>query len=463
MTPDHQDLFTPIRGTRIAHLIESSGPGGAERMVVELALEQSVRGCPTTVFLPDKGDDWLASQLEGSSVVIERYNLDTPLSPQCAREIAAAFRRRNIGLAHSHEFSMAVYGACAARTVRIPHVITMHGGRYYSERMRRRLAMRFAIASSQATVAVSEVLASQMSEDLFVSRAQLAVIPNGVRPAPPVESTLRSEIGIPDGVPLLVAVGSLYQVKGHRYLLEALSMMETDAHLAIAGRGELEEPLRDLAHSLGLSDRVHLLGLRGDIPNLLAAADVFVQPSLSEGLPLALLEAMFAGRPIVSSDVGDVHQAVGEDSALLVGPGDSQGLATAITRLLSDRALATALGENATRRARRAYGLSTMVERYAVLYAPLLQRHGETQRAAQHVRPEPAIARGTARGTARATARGTARRTGQQIERRVERRTDRHTVELPTGNERRRARVFERRADHHATRTTSPGAGNSVS
>lgn len=341
-------------------------------MVAELAIEQSARGCPTTVFLPEKGDAWLGEQLAGSNVSVARYSLDTPLSPKCAREIASDFRRRGIGLAHSHEFSMAVYGACAARTVRIPHVITMHGGRYYSERVRRRLAMRFAVGSSRATVAVSEALAAQMSEDLFIPRAQLAVIPNGVRPAPSVVPTLRAELGLPEQVPLILAVGSLYPVKGHRYLVEALGLMSTTAHLVIAGRGEVEDELRQLAATLGVDERLHLLGLRSDIPNLLGAADVFVQSSLSEGLPLALLEAMFAGRPIVATDVGDVARAVGDDGALLVSPGSAAGLAAGITRLLENPLLSATLGECARRRATTAYDLMTMVDRYAALYAPLL-------------------------------------------------------------------------------------------
>jgi len=113
-----------FRGERIAHLIESTGPGGAERMVAELAMEQRVRGARTTVFLPDAGEEWLASQLDGADVAIERYRLDSPLSPQCVRTLANGFRKHGITLAHSHEFSMAVNGTCAARAVGIPHVST---------------------------------------------------------------------------------------------------------------------------------------------------------------------------------------------------------------------------------------------------------------------------------------------------------------------------------------------------
>ncbi len=366
------DPFRAIRGAHIAHLIESSGPGGAERMVADLAREQQVRGCRTTVFLPENGEGWLAAQLEGSAVSVEHYALDTPLSPRCAWQLANAFRRRGITLAHSHEFSMAVYGSCAARAAQIPHVITMHGARYYAGKMQRRLAMRFAVASSQATFAVSSTLARQLSEDLRVERSRIDVVPNGVQPGTPVASTLRTELGIPAAVPIVLAVGNLYPVKGHRVLLEALALLPTDAHVVIAGRGASEQDLLGLAEQRGLLPRLHLLGLRNDIPNLLAAADVFVQPSLAEGLPMAVLEAMFAGRPIVASNVGDVGEAVGDDGALLVPPGDARELAAALTRVLEQPVLASALGANARGRAMRSYGLSSMVERYAALYAPLI-------------------------------------------------------------------------------------------
>src|SRR5437867_11730680 len=120
-------------------------------------------------------------------------------------------------------------------------------------------------------------------------------------------------------------------------------------HLAIAGRGPEETALRELARSLELSDRVHLLGLRDDIPNILRSADVFVLPSRSEALPLALLEAMRAARPIVATAVGEVPTVLQHGEAgLLARPGDVAGLAAALGgRLLMNPAAARTLGERA--------------------------------------------------------------------------------------------------------------------
>jgi glycosyltransferase involved in cell wall biosynthesis len=124
-----------------------------------------------------------------------------------------------------------------------------------------------------------------------------------------------------------------------------------------------------------VSDRVHLLGLRSDVPAILAAADVFVLPSLSEGLPLALLEAMFAACPIIASDVGDVAVALGQgDAGILVEPGDAAALARALDFVLSDRTRARQLGERAVRRAAAEYDVSHMVRRYCAVYDHLLGR-----------------------------------------------------------------------------------------
>src|SRR2546428_166137 len=142
-----------------------------------------------------------------------------------------------------------------------------------------------------------------------------------------------------------------------------------------SGRGQMVDALSARARGLGLADRVHLLGLRSDVAAILAVADVFALPSLSEGLPLALLEAMFAGCPIVASDVGEVGVALAHGEAgVLVEPGNPQALAAALDRLLRDPHRARELGERAVRRATAEYGVSQMVHRYAGAYEELLGR-----------------------------------------------------------------------------------------
>jgi len=375
--------MTGLAGLRIAHLIESDGPGGAEHVVVQLATAFQAAGAWNVAFLPANGEGWLARQLEGSGVTIEYLRLERPISPAYARSLEAALRRHRVTVAHSHEFTMAVYGAWASWRAGIPHVITMHGGRYYAARLRRRLALRAAIARSARTAAVSLRLARDLSRDLWIPPARILTIPNGVRHVRPQRVALRDELSLGPGDRLLVSVGNLYPVKGHQHLIDALARLaerHPQLHLAIAGRGELEGALAARARDHGLQGRVHLLGLRSDIPALLAAADLFVLPSLSEGLPLALLEAMFAGCPIVASDVGEVSAALADGRAgILVEPGHPAALAAAIDGLLNDPNRARVLGEGARARATMEYGIGQMSRRYLEAYDHALRRRPDTR------------------------------------------------------------------------------------
>ena len=372
-----RQTILPIHGARIAHLIESDGPGGAERMVAQLAGELHQGGCPCLAIVPAAGDGWLEQELAAAGVAVEHVDLRGALFPRLARELTALFHRHRVSLVHSHEFTMAFYGAWAARRARVPHVITMHGGRYYAGRLRRRLALRAAASASGRLVAVSQPLAGHLSDDLWIDPARVAAIANGVRFVPAATSTLRRELCLADDDPLVIAVGNLYPVKGHTHLLDAVARLagaHPRLHVAIAGRGDLAGALEARARDAGIGARTHFLGLRQDIPNVLASADVFALPSLAEGLPVALLEAMFASRPIVASSVGDIPVALANGAAgLLVPPGDATALADAIHRLLTNPFEARRLAKTAQERAASEYGIGRMVERYVALYGGLLK------------------------------------------------------------------------------------------
>jgi len=371
-------MTASLAGLSIAHLIETDGPGGAEQVVVHLSRAYQAAGAVNVVFLPADKEGWLARQLADSGVRVEYFRLEKPFSPACARALAAAFRLHRIVLAHSHEFSMAVYGAWASWLAGVHHVITMHGSRYYAQRLQRRVALRAAIACSGRTVAVSRGLADAMSRDLIIRRSCLEVIANGVRHVAGDGTNVRHELGLMPDDPLVVSVGNLYPVKGHQYLIDAaaaLARRHPTLHLAIAGRGDLAEALAARARERGLGGRLHLLGLRSDVADVLAAADLFVLPSLSEGLPLALLEAMFAGLPIVASRVGEIPTAlVDGECGVLVPPGDPAALAAALDRLLSDPEGARAHGARARRRASAEYDVTHMARRYSSIYQHILAR-----------------------------------------------------------------------------------------
>ena len=317
------------------------------------------------------GTGWLGSRFEAAGFHPQSFELRSPLDLAAVRQLTTILRDFRADVVHSHEFTMAIYGAAAARRANARHVITMHGGLYYAAALRRRLAMRWAARRSDALVGVSMATANELQRQLGVTAPRLQVIPNGIPQRVGARDHVRRELSIAPGELLIVAVGNLYPVKGHAVLLDALATLRDlpGWRLAIAGRGEEEAPLRARAAALGIAERIHLLGFREDIPDILAAADLFAMPSLSEGLPLALVEAMSFGLPVVVTRVGGVPEVVTDDvDALLVPPSDVDALASALRRLLDDPALRRRLGDAARTRARRDYAIATMADRYERLY-----------------------------------------------------------------------------------------------
>jgi len=334
----------------IALLLESDGPGGAEAVLIHLAEELRRKGHDVCPVGPASGCGWLADQFRKRGFQPEVFRLRHPADIRCVSDLKQIFSERQIDVVHSHEFTMAVFGAAAAKRAHLPHFITLHGGTYWGDRWRRRAAMRWAFRHSNEVVAVSQPHRAEISRLLGVRRERLRVVPNGIPFISGDRNVVRSELGIEDDEVLMVAVGNLYPVKGHRFLIKALAGLPRDGRwkLAIAGRGQEEQDLRAMISENGLSGRVQLLGLRQDIANVLAAGDLFVMPSLSEGLPLAVLEAMAAGLPVVASAVGGIPDVTGNGrGGITVPAGSVESLQEALEYLVAHHEERIALGMEA--------------------------------------------------------------------------------------------------------------------
>jgi glycosyltransferase involved in cell wall biosynthesis len=369
-----------VSSLRVVLALESSGPGGAENVVVRLARALRERGDEPIVATMKPG--WMTERAEALGIPVwivpQRPGFDYAWVLRFARDL----RRARVDVLHSHEFAMNTFGSAAALLARVPAVSTIHGRNWVAGEARRGLAYRALRRLGVPIVAVSEDLAGFLALGLAVPRAKLEMIHNGIPlPSEPraderarTRAAARAALGIPDDRSLVVAVGNLYPVKDHATLVRALAQL-TRARVAIAGRGDEEEPLRRLAAEFGVADRLHLLGLRDDVATVFAAGDVFVQPSRSEGLPLAVLEAMAHGLPVVASRVGGIPEAVDEGkSGFLVPPGDPDALAAALARVLDAGDRGAALGQAARERAVAEFSVERMAERYRALYLRRLGR-----------------------------------------------------------------------------------------
>ena len=361
---------------RVAMMIESDGPGGAEMMVFRLAEELRRRGHSVIPVGPSTGTGWLGSKFGDVGVITETFRLDWPIDPACVGRFVKFFRRHRIDVVHSHEFTMGVYGSAAARLLSLPLILTMHGGLTVTKALRRRVALRWAIRGSANAVAVSNATREDFARDLGIRKSAFTVVHNGVPADAGNAERVRREFGCKDDETIILVVGNLERNKNHRMLLEALARLEDEGLstpwrlILAAGRGGSEHAyLRELIGSRNWDDRVHIALGRDDIPDLQALADIFVMPSLWEGLPMALLEAMVAGKAILASATAGIPEAIDNGKeGLLVAPGDLDALTAGLRTLLADRGQRARLGEAARSRARSEFTVEVMTNRYEALY-----------------------------------------------------------------------------------------------
>jgi len=368
----------------VLFLSTSSGPGGAERVISTLAASLNQDSMRVVVGLFRPG--WLQAECERLLVKTRVIPLEGPLHLRWFVECLRLVHRENISLIHAHEFSAILYGWLVSRLAGVPFVGTIHGKNYFWEKMRRRVAYRL-IARTGRLVAVSEDLKRFIMDKVGIPASQLQVIYNGVKVVIPVSDAeierVRAELGLAPGVLVIAAVGSLYSVKGHRYLLDAMPAVlkrHPNSVLLMVGRGDLEVSLKEQAKRLGIEDRVRFLGMRQDVPRFLAVMDVFVLPSLSEGLSMALLEAMASGKPVVATRVGGNPELVNHGrTGLLVNSEDAQDLAESLIKILSDRVMLHEFGRAGADRVLRHFIIDQMVRQYRDLYGDLLgsMKHGE--------------------------------------------------------------------------------------
>lgn len=225
-------------------------------------------------------------------------------------------------------------------------------------------------------VAISDGVREAVLNTFGAVAGKVVVISNCVdvqRYTRPVDrAAIRSRLGLPADAQVAALVATFKTQKGHRYLIEAAPAVVArfpQLHILLIGDGELHDELIALAAAAGMADHIHFLGLRQDIPDLLAASDCFVLPSLWEGLPMALIEAMAAGLPVIATAVsGSQEVIVDGESGLLIPPADVPALEAALLRLLSEPEYAARLGQAAQTRVDLHFGAGKQAAEYLALY-----------------------------------------------------------------------------------------------
>jgi glycosyltransferase involved in cell wall biosynthesis len=363
---------------RVAYMLTSLGIGGAERQAIAIAERMQARGHDVVLIVlrPEEAREW------PTSLGVFRLGLTRPAAGLLGSLVRARRYLRDFqpDLIHSHTFPANMFARILRLTGAAPHVVsTIHN--IYEGGWQRTLAYRITDGLSIHTTAVSQEVAQRYAKIGAVPARKCSVIYNGIdlnqfSPSACERSRLREQLHADDNF-VWLAAGRITPAKDYPNLLRAFAVVcaaEFKTQLWIAGEAlhQEEREFQTLAAQLGIEDRVHWLGLRNDMAELLASADAFVLGSAWEGMPLVIGEAMAMQKPIVATDVGGVRELVG-DTGLIVPPQNSPALGEAIVRMmrspLHDR---RARGTAARERIRLHFDIEAKVDQWEALYSRLL-------------------------------------------------------------------------------------------
>ena len=302
--------------------------------------------CGHRVIVVTKRDTPLRAEIEKinhPNIVLHAWHTHGKIDPATLGKLCRLIRDERVDIINTHLTTASWQGALAGKITGVPTVAVVHA-------TDRKTWFQHADYLIAVSAGVKKALIEQ-----GIAPAKIEVLYHGIDLneyiAPLDSASAKAALGLPAEARTVGVVASLIPRKGHRFLLEALKNLEAKVgpiHALFAGEGELESELRAQACELGLSERVHFLGFRRDIPAIVCAMDAFVLPSLKEGLSIAVMEAMALEKPVVCSAIAGLPEVVRDgQTGFLVPPGDSLALQEALEKLFADENLRQQLGHNA--------------------------------------------------------------------------------------------------------------------
>jgi glycosyltransferase involved in cell wall biosynthesis len=385
--PDPPDAaVAPSRRLKVVQLTDRVGThGGAERLTMQIAQRLDPVRFESMVCATRFSDEErerptveeAVALLEASGVRFLGLDRRSRINLAAWRPLYNLLRRERVDVVHAHKFGANVWGVVMGRLARVPVVITHeHGWAFEGEPLKRFLDRELIARGSSTFIAVSREDQRRMKDVEGIDPSDTTFVPNGITPLPaPSGHDVRAELGIPAEAPLVGTIGFLRYPKAIDNLVRAAAPLRDavpGVRVLIAGEGPDRPAIEQLMDELDLHGTVMLLGLRSDVPDILAALDVAVIPSDSEGSPLSVMEYMDAGLPVVGTRVGGIPDLIDDGvHGLLVPRRDPEALASAMATLLNDRSRAAEMGERGRERRAREFDLDVMVKHLEHLYLDL--------------------------------------------------------------------------------------------
>ncbi len=362
---------------RVLHVVAPARAGGLESVVIQLTTGLRANGHVAQVAAvldpADASAHPFVEALEDAQVPVHRIVVGTREYRAERGAIARLMRANDVEVLHTHGYRPDVVDGGVARSMNRAHVTTLHGfiGGSWRRRAYEWLQVRAAVRAN-AAIAVSAPIAMQLRRAGGGRTAHLlrnAVAPNASALG---RAASRAALSLPADAVLVGWVGRLSFEKGPDLFVEALALTDDRVHGVFVGDGPLREQMRALAGERNIAHRLHFTGMRPQASRYLAAFDILALTSRSEGTPMVLLEAMWAGVPIVATAVGGVPDIIDQHVGLLCRPGDPAGLQQSIERLMVDQPTALALANAAQARVKADYSMVRWICAHEAVYAAVL-------------------------------------------------------------------------------------------
>jgi len=360
----------------ILHTIETSGPGGAENVLLLLAKGLDPERFRSIVAINEHG--WLEDRLRDLGLQTVRVEWKRWWDLRLPRALARLVREEKIDLIHSHLPDQNFYACLASRISGCPAIVTYHGPVELSDSgtLRGWLKLQLVKRTARRVVVVCDFV-RQMLKDIGFPDGKLLRIYNGIetsRFTAVAGGGIRQELNCPPGTALIGMVANVRAPKGHEYFIRAARIIADqypNTFFVISGdlHETLAPPLFKLVSDLGLEDSLKFLGFREDVPRILADLDIYVLPSTSEGFPLVVLEAMACAKPVVATCCGGATEMVDDGhTGFLVPIADAAAIASRVIELMEDKEMAVRMGSAARLRVEKEFSVQAMVANYERLY-----------------------------------------------------------------------------------------------
>ena len=389
-------MAEPYRRLRLAQVVTRMDIGGVPDHIMTLIKELQPDFYITLIC--GEIDDIHRSELAAMNVAIETIPFRRLLSPvadiKTFLALLALNQSQKFDIVHTHMSKAALIGSMAAVRAGVPVVVNTAHNLGFVALPNRALKLLFWAYDfllfrtfMDAVITVSKKVRERIVQTRLLPSDRVFSVHNGMSTQKMTVSdgdaaARRAEFGVAPDEVLIVSVARLVWFKGLSTLISAIPLVLTKCpgvRFVVAGGGPLQGELAKQAGDLGVGGRLVLAGERRDIPSILAAADIFVLPSVSEGLPISILEAMAAGKPVVATDVGGVAELVDHQrTGLIVPPGMPQALADALAQLALSPSLCLAMGSRGRQRIASEFSAPHMAQRTAAIYHDCLVRKGRS-------------------------------------------------------------------------------------